>query len=253
MSNPTGPHDPGNADDATTDIVIDAAADPATEIIGTPTTITDAVTQPVERRYTAPSSFDDSTRKIDRPVDPETEVFAPPEAEDVAPQHIPARDENENAAHPPSRRSWGWVLAVVLVIAALAAIAVLATVLLTRNSSSVTSTHNDQEDNVRAAIQSFDTAIQRGDLSALRSITCGTTKDNYVNYDQQAWDETQANIAESKQYQVVSSIDQVVITGDHALANVTTYVASTPQNLSSRSFDLQRQDNQWKICQAPTA
>ena len=49
--------------------------------------------------------------------------------ETVAPQVIPARTETQA---PRTRRSWGWVIAVILVIAALVAVAVLGTVLLTR-------------------------------------------------------------------------------------------------------------------------
>ena len=45
--------------------------------------------------------------------------------------------------------------------------------------------------------------------------------------------------------------DRVVVNGDHAEANVTTFMAYAPQTRSTRSFDLQFRDNQWKICQAP--
>ena len=48
-------------------------------------------------------------------------------------------------------------------------------------------------------------------------------------------------------------IDQVVVNGDHAEANVTTFMAYAPQTRSTRSFDLQFRDDQWKICQAPDA
>ncbi len=92
----------------------------------------------------------------------------------------------------------------------------------------------------------------RGDLASLRSITCGTTRDNYVKYDQKAWDETHARVEAAKQYPVVASIDQVVVNGDHAEANVTSFMAFAPQTRSTRSFDLQFRDNQWKVCQAPT-
>jgi hypothetical protein len=139
------------------------------------------------------------------------------------------------------------VIAVLLVIAALVAIAILGTVLLTRNS-----TASSQEDKVRATIENFDAAVQSGDLATLRSITCGSTRDNYVNYDQRAWDETHARVAAAKQYPVVSSIDQVMVNDDHAEANVTTFMAFAPQTRSTRSFDLQFRDDQWKICQAPT-
>ena len=56
-------------------------------------------------------------------------------------------------------------------------------------------------------------------------------------------------MAAAKQYPVVSSIDQVVINDDHAEANVTTFMANAPQTRSTRSFDLQFRDDQWKICQ----
>ncbi|OCB11209.1 DUF4878 domain-containing protein [Mycolicibacterium porcinum] len=266
MSNPTGPDEQAgpptdNSDTPTEQVKLPRMSDvtePATEIIGSADEVTEAVARSEERRFTAPSGFDaGSTQKIDTPPDPETEVFAPPGDGDTvaaeapkgaAPQVIPPRDEADKTPPQAARRSWGWVVAVVLVIAALVAIAVLGTVLLTRKSSSAAS----QEDDVRETIQSFDSAIQRGDLAALRSMTCGTTSDNYVKYDQKAWDETHARVAAAKQYPVVASIDQVVVNGDHAEANVTSFMAFAPQTRSTRSFDLQFRDNQWKICQAPT-
>ncbi|MDH6198147.1 uncharacterized protein YpmS [Mycobacterium frederiksbergense] len=249
MSNPTGP------DQSSTP---DQSDEQATEIIGSAEAVTEAVQLSEERRFTAPSGFDSSTQKIDTPPDPETEIFAPPAEGDpavtgeapkgAAPQVIPPREESDRAVQTTARRSWGWVVAVLLVIAALVAIAVLGTVLLTRKSSSPAS----QEDAVRTTIQNFDAAIQRGDLPTLRSITCGTTRDNYVNYDQRAWDETHARVEAARQYPVVASIDQVVVNGDHAEANVTSFMAFAPQTRSTRSFDLQFRDDQWKICQAPT-
>ena len=148
---------------------------------------------------------------------------------------------------PRRRRSWGWVVALLLVIAALVAVAVLGTVLLTRDSESKVS----QEEMVRSTIQNFDVAIQKGDLATLRSITCGATRDSYVNYNERAWADTHSRVAAAKQYPVVASIDEVVINGDHAEANVTTFMAYAPQTRSTRSFDLQFRDEQWKICQAP--
>jgi len=245
-SGPAGPAEQRDAHDAETEVFAPPAgpADP----------------QPAERRFTAPSGFDGSTQKIGTPPpDPATEVFAVADApagaaaagaatepfnpqKMAAPQHIPPRDD----AQAP-RRSWGWVIAVVLVIAALVAIAVLALVLLTRGSDSRAS----QEDQVRTTIQNFDVAIQNGDLATLRTITCGATRDSYVRYDDEAWEETHARVAAAKQYPVVASIDQVVINGDHAEANVTTFMAYAPQTRSTRSFDLEFRDEQWKICQAP--
>jgi hypothetical protein len=265
MSNPIGPdqqREPADQDDqavadaseaATDAMAVEPQSDPATEVM--PPT----VQRPAERRFTAPSGFDGSTQKIDAPPDPETEILsvgdAPagaaattgpiPQPKVASPQVIPPRGD----APPPqlTRRSWGWVVALLLVIAALVALAVLGTVLLTRNSEPKVS----QEEMVRATIQNFDAAIQSGDLATLRGITCGATRDNYVKYDERAWAQTHARVAAAKQYPVVASIDQVVINGDHAEANVTTFMANAPQIRSTRSFDLQFRDEQWKICQAP--
>jgi hypothetical protein len=279
MSNLTGPDQPDEAAEAAAEAiddtdetqkaeaVTDSGHEPATEILLSPEAeaqLPDEETnQPAERRFTAPSGFDaGSTQKIDTPADPATEVmpvsYAPagvaaatsfteamPQQKPVAPQLIPPR--TDSAKPPRTRRSWGWVVALLLVIAALVAVAILGTLLLTRGSSPKVS----QEDMVRSTIQNFDVAIQNGDLATLRGITCGTTRDSYVNYDERAWTETHARVAAAKQYPVVASIDQVVVNGDHAEANVTTFMAYAPQTRSTRSFDLQFRDDQWKVCQAP--
>jgi hypothetical protein len=265
MSNPSGPEQPDETIDVTADDVADTEQaeaqpdhEPATEILLSPEAQAELAQteddKPAERRFTAPSGFDaGSTQKIDAPAEPATEVMPPLPAEamaeqkHVAPQVIPPRSD---APKPPrKRRSWGWVIALVLVIAALAAVAILGTILLTRGSSPKAS----EEDKVRSTIQNFDIAVQRGDLATLRTITCGSTRDSYVNYDDRAWADTHARVAAAKQYPVVASIDQVVVNGDHAEANVTTFMAYAPQTRSTRSFDLQFRDDQWKICQAPNS
>jgi hypothetical protein len=262
QAEPAAQDEPDQAEEAAEP---DPEHEPATEILlpADPATEPGAVEQPAERRFTAPSGFDGSTQKIATPADPATEVFSVPEApagaaaaaaptepmmaqqKVVAPQLIPPRGDTPNP--PRTRRSWGWVVALLLVIAALVAVAILGTVLLTRGSEPKVS----QEDMVRSTIQNFDIAIQKGDLATLRSITCGVTRDNYVNYDDRSWTETHARVAAAKQYPVVASIDQVVVNGDHAEANVTTFMAYAPRTRSTRSFDLQFRDDQWKICQAP--
>jgi flagellar basal body-associated protein FliL len=276
MSNPRGPHqgdepsappagsDPAEPSSSAGDATApthDTDHEPATEVIspGGP-----RPQQPPhepdsgERRFTAPSGFDaGSTQKIDTPPEPATEVFPMSEPTEqfsaqqqkvASPQVIPPRGGEPPRPPQTSRRSWGWVIAVVLVIAALVAIAVLGTLLLTRDSDQAAS----QEDQVRATIEDFDTAIQSGDLATLRTITCGATRDNYVKYDDKSWADTHERVAAAKQYPVVASVDQVVVNGDHAEANVTTFMAFAPQTRSTRSFDLQFRDEQWKICQAPT-
>ncbi|MEE3751395.1 hypothetical protein [Mycobacterium intracellulare] len=207
-----------------------------------------------ERRFTAPGFDAKETTIISTTPEPATEVFATPGPDGTAqfggppkaavPQSIPPR---LGAKLRTSRQfNWGWILAIVVIVLALAAIAILGTVLLTRGK------HNgvSQEDQVRHTIGNFDVAIQRGDLTTLRTITCGTTRDGYADYDERAWDETYRRVSAAKQYPVIASIDQVVVNGQHAEANVTTFMAYDPQVRSTRSLDLQYRDDQWKICQS---
>lgn len=181
MSNPSGPHDGGDPNEVT-----EVHADPPTEVFAASEALPEPTVTPEERRFTAPSGMDaGSTQIIDRAPDPATEIFNVPAdatepsqfsdaagAKVASPQAIPPRTDAPKL--PAKGRSWGWVLAVILVIAALVAVAVLATVLLTRRSTPAVS----QEDRVRDTIQGFDTVIQTGDLATLRGITCGEAADS---------------------------------------------------------------------------
>jgi hypothetical protein len=241
MSNPQGPDQPDELADQATD---NAEGEPATEVIST-----EAAQEP-ERRLTAPTGFDaGSTTRINTPSEPATEVMetaAAPVVKPVSPQVIPPRGDAPKAV-PPKRRSWGWVIAVILVIAALVAVAVLGTLLLTRDSEPQAS----QEDHVRKTIENYDAAIAKGDLATLRGLTCGKARDDYVAYNDKVWSDIHTRVAAAKRYPVIASIDQVVVNGDHAEANVTTFMAYAPQTRSTRSLDLEFRDDQWKICQAP--
>ncbi|GLP77854.1 hypothetical protein TUM20983_49640 [Mycobacterium antarcticum] len=241
MSNPSGPD---QNDEPAKGGVADASA-PETEVIDPAALAGAADAEAPERRFTAPSGMDAGrTQIIQTPSEPATEIFAVSQGP-VAPQVIPGRSD---APKPPGRRrSWGWVIALVLVIAALAAVAILGTLLLSRDDPPAVS----QEDLVRTTIQNFDTAIQRGDLSTLRTITCGETADGYIRYDDKQWSDIHSRVAAARQYPIIASIDQVVVNDGHAEANVTTFMAFDPSTRSSRSFDLEFRDEQWKVCQAP--
>jgi hypothetical protein len=219
--------------------------------------------QPRERRFTAPGFDAKETAIIATPPEPATEVFAhppvppgPPPPAAAPPPHPPMGPKTATPQSIPPRRgmklttsrqyNWGWVLAIVVIVLALAAIAILGTVLLTRHKSASVS----PEERVRQTIQNFDVAVQRGDLKTLRSITCGATRDGYVDYDEHAWDETYQRVSAAKQFPVIASIDQVVVNGQHAEANITTFMAYDPALRSTRSLDLQFRDDRWEICQS---
>ena len=234
-------------------------ADPATEVIdpaGLEQQPPIPQLQPGERRFTAPGFDAKETAIINAASDPATEVFAQgrqsgsgqPASRTATPQLIPPRLGSK--FRPSGQRSWGWVLALILIILALAAVAVLGTVLLTRNDRKSAAS---QEDQVRNTIQSFDAAVQTGDLTKLRSLTCGSMRDDYVNYNQREWSDTYHRVAAAKQYPVVADIAQVVVDGTHAEANVTAFMAYAPQTRSTRSFDLQYRDDQWKICESSSS
>lgn len=232
MPNPSGP----DRDDPSTPSATDATGEDQTP----------------ERRFTAPGFDAGDTEIIQTAPEPATEAFAPPQSprphpRKATPQLIPPGLARKLPS--TSARSWGWVLALALIILLLAAVAVVATVWLTRDGGDPPVS---QEDQVRATIHDFDVAIQNGDLTTLRSITCGTVRDGYVNYTDEAWEDTYRRVAAAKQYPVIASIDEVVVNGDHAEANVTAFMASAPRIRSTRSFDLQYRDDQWEICQSRT-
>lgn len=211
-----------------------------------------------ERRFTAPGFDAKETAVMPTAPEPATEVFASPHGsragqagqagqqspKAAVPQSIPPRLGAKLRTSPNVK--WGWVLALVVLVLALAAIAILGTVLLTRGKHSKAS----QEDRVRHTIQTFDAAVQRGDLTTLRTLTCGTTRDGYVDFDEHEWAQTYRRVSAARQYPVIASIDQVVVNGPHAEANVTTFMAYDPRLRSTRSLDLQYRDDQWKVCQS---
>ena len=214
----------------------DHDTDPVTEVIEIGDLVGPADTATAERRYTAPGFDAGSTQIIDRVPDANTAFISTPRA--IGPRAIPPSS--------PSPRQSRWLIPVILFIAALAAALILGLILIKKADSAKAS----RENMVRSTIQTFDTAVQKGDLATLRSVTCGQTRDNYVNYDDRAWSDTYARLSIAKQYPVVASIDAVVVNGEHAEANVTSYMAASPASTSVHSFDLQFQDDQWKICQS---
>lgn len=245
MSNPNGTDgdDPAHPDET---------ADPVTEVIdvgdadgghtGGQGTVEAAEDQ---RRYTAPGFDAGSTVIIDRVPDAPTEFITTPT------QSLAGTGPHPRAAAPQAIAPRGaarphWLTPAIVIGVVVLAAALLGAVIFQRSSAARAS----QQDRVRITIETFDNAIRQGDLATLRSITCGQTRDSYVNYDDRSWSDTYSKVLAAKQYPVVASIDEVVVNGDQAEANVTSYMAYDPEMRSTRSFDLQFRDDQWKICQS---
>jgi len=236
MSNPSGPgHDDGAKIAGARGYPAGADSDPVTEVIEIPRA---SVSDTAERRYTAPGFDAGSTQIIDRLPDESapTEIFFATE-----------RPRTPQAVAPRRTERPSWLIPILLALAAVAAATALVGFLLMHRANSA---KEARADSVRSTIKTFDAAVRNGDLATLRGLTCGQTRDSYVNYDDNAWADAYSKISEAKQYPVVASIDDVVVNGDHAEANVTSYMAFDPATKSTRSFDLQFRDDQWKICQS---
>ncbi len=245
MSNPSGTgHDP-QADETQPEF---AESDPATEVIDIAAetdsgpAADDTAPGGDERRFTAPGFDAGSTQIIDRVPDPPTELITT--ATEAVDSSKPRTGPQEI---PPARRARPrWLRPALVGLGTLLAVAAVVGLFLWQGAAAKAS----RENKVRATIETFDGAVRDGDLATLRTVTCGETRQNYDDYDQQAWKDTYAKVSAARQYPVVASIDEVVVNGDHAEANVTSYMAYDPSTTSTRSFDLQFRDDQWQICQA---
>jgi hypothetical protein len=241
MSNPSG----SGRDDATAaggddGYPSEADSDPVTEVIDiTGAFPTERAVDTGQRRYTAPGFDAGSTQIIDRLPDdsaPTEILFTGVRPRTAGPTSIPPRK--------PQRPSW--LIPILVALAALFAAAIVGFLLYYR----ATAAKAARVDAVRSTIETFDKAVRNGDLGVLRSVTCGATKQTYDDYDDKTWADAYTRISEAKQYPVVASVDEIVVNGDHADANVTSYMAFDPNTTSTRSFDLQYRDDQWKICQS---
>ncbi len=246
MANPSGPSGTERNDGEDAEQPFADDSDPVTEVI-------DVAGEPGqsgadgagERRYTAPGFDAGSTQIIDRVDDHPTEfIGAPTEVLAADTAQRPRTAPQAIAPRRGGRRRW--ITPAIMVLAAVLVAAAVGALLVKRSHDARVS----RENQVRSSIETFDDAVQQGDLATLRSITCGQTRDTYVNYDDQTWTDVYAKVLAAKQYPVVASIDEVVVDGDHAEANVTSYMAFDPATTSTRSFDLQFRDDQWKICQS---
>jgi hypothetical protein len=241
MSNPSGAgRDDRTAAAGAEGYPSDADSDPVTEVIDVPgALVAENAADTGQRRYTAPGFDAGSTQIIDRLPDdsaPTEVLFTAVRPRTAAPTAIP----------PRTRQRPSWLVPILVALAALVAAAVVGLLLYQR----ATAAKAARVDAVRSTIQGFDNAVRNGDLGMLRSVTCGATKQTYDNYDDKAWADAYTRISEAKQYPVVASIDEIVVNGDHAEANVTSYMAFDPNTTSTRSFDLQYRDDQWRICQS---
>ncbi|MCD2107630.1 nuclear transport factor 2 family protein [Rhodococcus erythropolis] len=172
---------------------------------------------------------------------------AAPQRVGVAPtpplaQPMPTRIEP--AAPEKTKRSGkGWYIA-----AAAAGVAVLAAIgIAVFVSSNSGSGESSPEAQVQTAISTYVDALQTGDLATLRTSTCGALGEYYRTIPDAAFAQVHDNAVAQKTIPQVGAVDAVRITDDTAIAQVQASLPSTGEQ-SWRTFDLERQDGTWKVC-----
>ncbi|MFC6011293.1 hypothetical protein [Nocardia lasii] len=157
----------------------------------------------------------------------------------AAPQRVGAA--SGASGESGAKRSKKWLLAavgaVVLVVALIAAAVAF-----------FGGADNSPEGQVRAVIEDYTEALRAGDLEALRGSTCGELNQFYTGITPEQFTGVHQVSTERGSIPVVSSVDAVRITGDTALAEATVHTAADPNKRTARTFDLQRTDGSWKVC-----
>ncbi|MDJ0432308.1 nuclear transport factor 2 family protein [Rhodococcus qingshengii] len=185
---------------------------------------------------------------------PPRQAPTPPPPQRAAPQRVgvaatpppaqPMPTRIEPAAPEKTKRSGkGWYIAAAAAgVAVLAAIGV--AVFVSSNSGSGESSPEAQ---VQTAISTYVDALQTGDLATLRTSTCGALGEYYRTIPDAAFAQVHDNAVAQKTIPQVGAVDAVRITDDTAIAQVQASLPSTGEQ-SWRTFDLERQDGTWKVC-----
>ncbi|WP_246350492.1 nuclear transport factor 2 family protein [Nocardia barduliensis] len=175
------------------------------------------------------------------PRAPQTRPVAPPQR--IAPAPQPGAGASATGPGGSNRKLIVAGAAGALVIALVAVIVALVTM----------SGEDSPETQVRTAITSYTDALRTGDLDALRSSTCGPLHDFYQGIPSDQFAGVHKLSVERKNIPVVDSIDAIRITDDTAIAQATVYTEADPAKRSARTFDLQRTDDGWKVCDPPSS
>ncbi|WP_245551231.1 Rv0361 family membrane protein [Nocardia paucivorans] len=174
----------------------------------------------------APSPADTKRTVADRRV--EAPGLAAPQR--VEPATTPA------APGQPKR----WLIAVG-VAAALVLVLIVVAVL-------VGSGDNSPQAQIRAAIGDYTRALTNGDLAALQTSTCGALHEYYQGMSEEQFEGVHRQAKDEGSLPVVTGVDAIQITGDTALAQATVK-GENGQEDSARTFDLQRTEDGWKVCE----
>ncbi|NHU45473.1 DUF4878 domain-containing protein, partial [Rhodococcus sp. A14] len=180
------------------------------------------------------------------PPAPPRPAPAPPKAapqrvlppQQSAPQRVPA------AQQPTKKHGKAWLFAAIAAgVIVVAAIAVAGVIVYNNNQA-----ENSPEAQVQGTIDTFVAALTQGDLATLRTSTCGSLAEYYQGLSDQDFAEVHQVAVTQQNIPVVGGVDAVQITGDTAIAQVKAHTAANPGEQSWRTFNLEKVDGTWKIC-----
>ncbi|MFC9553191.1 transcriptional regulator [Rhodococcus sp. NPDC056960] len=178
-----------------------------------------------------------------RPVPPPP---APPKAapQRVLPPQQSAPQRVAAAEKPQKKHGKAWLFAAIAAgVIVVAAIAVAGVVVYNNNRA-----ENSPEAQVQGTIDTFVAALTQGDLATLRTSTCGSLAEYYQGLSDQDFAEVHQVAVTQQNIPVVGGVDAVQITGDTAIAQVKAHTAANPGEQSWRTFNLEKVDGTWKIC-----
>ncbi|MEV0356470.1 hypothetical protein AB0H71_10450 [Nocardia sp. NPDC050697] len=188
---------------------------------------------PEPRQSSAPSPADIQPT---RPAQQQQRPIAPP-------QRIEPQQQQQPAEQRKGQKKLLLIggAVVVLIVALVAIIAALAG-----------GGEDPPETQVRNAIAQYTSALDRGDLAGLRGSTCGALHDYYQGISEDDFAGVHQVSQQSGSIPVVEKVDAVRVTDATALAQATVFIRSDPNTKTERTFDLQRTDTGWKVCEPQT-
>ncbi|MDM7490982.1 hypothetical protein QT969_22100, partial [Rhodococcus sp. CSLK01-03] len=197
-------------------------------------------TQRIEPRRVEPQRVE--PRRVE-PQRVEPQRVEPQRVEPQRVQPVPGPQRIDPVA-PARRGRRGWVIAALvaglLVGAAVAAAAV--KVYLDDRAA------NSPEARIRATVETFVGALATGDLTTLRTTTCGGLQEFYASVPPEQFADIHRTAVDQGTVPVVTGVDKVQITDGQAIAQVTAHPAGTPTDVTQRTFDLAREGEDWKVC-----
>ncbi|MFB9703637.1 Rv0361 family membrane protein, partial [Rhodococcus aetherivorans] len=177
------------------------------------------------------------------PPRPEARRVEPQRIEPQRVQPVPGPQRIDPVA-PARRGRRGWAIAALvaglLVVAAVAAAAV--KVYLDDRAA------NSPEARIRTTVETFVRALAAGDLTTLRTTTCGGLQEFYASVPPEQFADIHRTAVDQGTVPVVTGIDKVQITDGQAIAQVTAHPAGTPTDVTQRTFDLAQEGEDWKVC-----